>query len=564
MGLICGLKLTHDGGLALLEPNPHGTKLVAATEVEKHDNFLRHASLNDAALIGRLIRELGHSVEDIDRFVVDGWGPEAVDPGLPIDTPMGGQMIQTAPYRQTDDNNPVLHCYRPGSTLFVAGTCHAYESYRHVEAHLASAYLTSPAALEGLPALVLIWDGALFPVLYFVDPRSATVQYRDWLFGVLGSVYEAFSSNVPPFVPDQDWSERIKFRFRMTSPGKVMAYAGLGTVREPLVCEIRRALSVLDGRWDAPTVLYGQVEAAIRRYDVDGASVLASFQEAFGRLLVDRLADAVRTLSTPVRTLCFAGGGALNIKWNSAIRNSGLFETVWVPPFPNDSGAAIGTACASQMSRGAFGPLQWDVYSGPHLGVTQTRPGWHGQNCSVEELGALLANQELPVMVLSGRAELGPRALGHRSILASPRRAGMKDTLNNMKGREPYRPVAPMCLEERSAEIFDPGGADPFMLFDHYIRPEWLDRIPAVRHVDGTARLQTVSDRSAPLATAIVRSFAAHSGLPVLCNTSANYHGRGFFPDVQSAMDWGGISHIWSDGVLYSAPDNGAVSESPV
>jgi len=102
------------------------------------------------------------------------------------------------------------------------------------------------------------------------------------------------------------------------------------------------------------------------------------------------------------------------------------------------------------------------------------------------------------------------------------------------------------------------------MLFDHYIRPEWLDRIPAVRHVDGTARLQTVSDRSAPLATAIVRSFAAHSGLPVLCNTSANYHGRGFFPDVQSAMDWGGISHIWSDGVLYSAPDNGAVSESPV
>ena len=550
MGLICGLKLTHDGGLALLEPTAQGAKLIAATEVEKHGNRRRHASLNDAALIGRLIGELGHSVEDVGLFVVDGWGPEAVHAGLPITTPDGCQLVRTAPYRQFDDDNPVLHCYRPSSSLPAGDKCHKYESYRHVESHLAGAYLTSPAALNGLPALVLVWDGALFPELYLVDPRSATVQYRGWLFGILGSVYEHFSSNVSPFVPDPDWPERKRFFFRLTSPGKVMAYAGLGTVSEPLVREIRRALRILDGRWDAPTLLYGQVEPAIRQHDVAGASVLASLQEALARLLVERLAVAVRSLGDSAPTLCFAGGSALNIKWNSAIRDSGLFETVWVPPFPNDSGAAIGTACASLMSHGAFGPLEWNVHSGPPLRVTRPRPGWHGEACSVDELGAVLA-AEVPVTVLSGGAELGPRALGHRSILASPRRVAMKSLLNDIKGREAYRPVAPMCLEDRSAEIFDPGGADPFMLFDHHIRPDWVDRIPAVVHVDGTARLQTVSDDTAPLAAAIVRAFAARSGLPILCNTSANHQGCGFFPDVQSAMDWGRTSHIWSDGVLY-------------
>ena len=268
----------------------------------------------------------------------------------------------------------------------------------------------------------------------------------------------------------------------------------------------------------------------IRRLDLDGASVLASFQEALARLLVERLADAVKPLAGRVRTLCLAGGSALNIKWNSAIRDSGLFDTVWVPPFPNDSGAAIGAACASLMHRGAFGPLEWSVYCGRPLGTTRPRPGWHGEKCSVDELGAVLATTEEPVTVLSGRAELGPRALDHRSILASPRQARMKDILNQMKGRESYRPVAPMCLEEYASDIFDPGGADPFMLFDHDIRPEWVDRIPAVRHADGSARLQTVNDRTTPLAAAIVRAFAAQSGIPVLCNTSANYEGAGFSP----------------------------------
>lgn len=555
MALICGFKLEHDGGLALVESTPSGARLVAATEVEKHDNRWRHDALFDADLIEHLFEQLGHGVDEVDRFVVDGW----VGEGFQIWTADGQELIRHAPFRQTDDSTPVLHRYQPSSLLTLAGKPRSYESYRHVESHLASAYLTSPAAAERLPALGLVWDANSFPVVYLVDPVQRTVQYRGWLFGILGGVYEFFSRNVPPFVPDPQWDEVKMWHFLMSNCGKVMAYAGLGSVNEALVREIRRALAALDGRWDifGTDLFFQEVEPAIRRIDLDDASVLASFHEALAQLLVERLADAVKSLKGRVKTLCFVGGSALNIKWNSAIRDSGLFDTVWVPPFPNDSGAAIGAACASLMHRGAFEPLEWSVYSGPALGATQLRPGWHGEKCSVDELGALLATTEEPVVVLSDRAELGPRALGHRSILASPRQERTKGILNQMKGRESYRPVAPMCLEENSSDIFDPGGADPFMLFDHRIRPEWVDRIPAVRHVDGTARLQTVNDRTAPLATAIVRAFAARSGIPVLCNTSANHNGRGFFPDVGSAMDWGRTAYIWSDGMLYSSANTG-------
>jgi carbamoyltransferase len=126
----------------------------------------------------------------------------------------------------------------------------------------------------------------------------------------------------------------------------------------------------------------------------------------------------------------------------------------------------------------------------------------------------------------------------------------MKVRLNEMKQREEYRPVAPVCREHDAPLIFDPGTPDPFMLFDHRVRAEWRDRIPAVMHVDGTARLQTVDGAAEPLAQ-ILNGYATASGIPVLCNTSANLLGSGFFPDAHSAMEWGQTMYVWSDGTLY-------------
>jgi carbamoyltransferase len=235
----------------------------------------------------------------------------------------------------------------------------------------------------------------------------------------------------------------------------------------------------------------------------------------------------------------------------AARRDSGLFREVWVPPFPNDSGAAIGAAAAEMFVRGRQPALQWDVYSGPRLLGRGVLDGWQGRPCDEQEVAGFLHHSGEPIVVLSGRAELGPRALGNRSILAPARDKRMKGRPNWLKNREDYRPIAPICLEARASEVFDPGTPDQYMLFEHRVRPEWAPIIPAVVHLDGTARLQTIIPSCGPIGR-ILDEYERLSGIPVLCNTSANFSGRGFFPDVDSAAKWGRINYVWSDGVFFT------------
>jgi carbamoyltransferase len=122
--------------------------------------------------------------------------------------------------------------------------------------------------------------------------------------------------------------------------------------------------------------------------------------------------------------------------------------------------------------------------------------------------------------------EFGPRALGARSILASPIHAEMQARLNEIKDREDFRPVAPVILEEEAASWFVGGDVSPFMLFIFDVRPEKSDRIPAVRHVDGTARVQTINRSQNPLYYDLLRAFQARTGVPVLVNTSFNTRGE--------------------------------------
>src|SRR6185437_10423356 len=114
----------------------------------------------------------------------------------------------------------------------------------------------------------------------------------------------------------------------------------------------------------------------------------------------------------------------------------------------------------------------------------------------------------------------GPRALGHRSLLAHPGRAANLERLNDVKGREQFRPVAPMVLADRAAEVFDQGPLpSPYMLFVHHVTPAWRERIPAVVHVDGTARIQTIDEERTPHIAALLRAFEQRTGLPVVINT---------------------------------------------
>jgi carbamoyltransferase len=143
-----------------------------------------------------------------------------------------------------------------------------------------------------------------------------------------------------------------------------------------------------------------------------------------------------------------------------------------------------------------------------------------------------------------GRGEYGPRALGHRSLLAHPGDADTTSRMNDVKGREQFRPIAPMVRAERAAEIFDGVLPSPYMLFVHRVAREWRERIPAVVHVDGTARVQTVDRETEPLAADMLAAFEDLTGLPVVVNTSLNTAGRPMVDTPREAMELFGSAPV--------------------
>jgi carbamoyltransferase len=136
-----------------------------------------------------------------------------------------------------------------------------------------------------------------------------------------------------------------------------------------------------------------------------------------------------------------------------------------------------------------------------------------------------------------GRSEFGPRALGHRSLLANPRRAENLARLNDIKGREHFRPVAPMVLVEHSAEMFEGKLPSPYMLFTHNVRRNWRDRVAAIVHVDGSARVQTVDRAAEPLVARLLDHVNELTGVPVVVNTSLNTAGRPMVDDPRDALE---------------------------
>jgi carbamoyltransferase len=160
-----------------------------------------------------------------------------------------------------------------------------------------------------------------------------------------------------------------------------------------------------------------------------------------------------------------------------------------------------------------------------------------------EAVATELASDRI-VAWFAGRSEYGPRALGGRSLLAHPGRRANLDRLNAVKGREEFRPVAPMVLADRAAEIFRGPLPSPYMLFVHEVVPAWRERIPAVVHVDGTARVQTVDRNEQPVLAELLDAFAARTGLPVVVNTSLNTAGRPMVDDPRDALECFGSAPV--------------------
>ncbi|MYW90737.1 hypothetical protein G3I59_08960 [Amycolatopsis rubida] len=556
--IICGIKASHDGAVAVIEDG----RLRFSVETEKLGNGERYSSLGGVEQVTDILAGEGLSPSDIDQFVVDGWYTRDASGAPAVSIGEGERSLElaVAPYVEGPGDAGPLQRHSFAGQEF-RGRSGGYVGFTHVANHLLGAYCASPFAVRRENALVLVWDGGIVPRLYDVQAATREVTLVSALLPVMGNTFADFSAAFEPFAADTSaLSPAQAERHHLSIAGKAMAYAALGAAEAaafPLLDDLIADFSRVD---NDNGLLLGAKVASNREEIMPGlsnADIIATFQDYLGQRLLQRLTRLVeRRFPGQHPNLVLGGGCALNIKWNTLIRASGLFREVFVPPFPSDAGAAIGTAVCEMFQRDTLA-LEWDVYSGPPLTADSTPEGWQIRPCDERQLALLMHTENEPVVVLSGRAELGPRALGNRSILAPATDPAMKVRLNAIKNRADYRPVAPICLVDRAKEVFVPGTPDPFMLFEHRMRPGWSERVPAVVHLDGTARLQTLDARSGLAAARVLAAYAEISGVPVLCNTSANFEGRGFFPDVASAARWGKTRYIWSDGLLYTNPGMG-------
>lgn len=273
-----------------------------------------------------------------------------------------------------------------------------------------------------------------------------------------------------------------------------------------------------------PRLPYGE----ITEYHQDVAASLQAMLEDAEMVLVCKLQR-----ETGQKALCMAGGVALNSAFNGRILPETGFEDIYIQPAAGDAGTSLGVCyyIYHQLLGRPRSYVMNDAYTGPQYSNQEIRAALDTAGLTYQQLDEDALVQRAAELVaggnvlgwFQGRLEWGPRALGNRSIIADPRRADMKDILNaRIKHRETFRPFAPSILQEHVGEYFDQSYPDPFMLKVYSVLPEKRAVIPAVTHVDGTGRLQTVDRAHAPLYWKLINAFKQQTGVPVVLNTSFN------------------------------------------
>jgi carbamoyltransferase len=245
---------------------------------------------------------------------------------------------------------------------------------------------------------------------------------------------------------------------------------------------------------------------------------------------------------------------------NGRVAREAGFDNVWIQPAAGDDGIAIGCAYYGWleilkqrrdfvMDHSYVGRAYSDQEAAKELQKFLVRIQVDAVKSDnvCRDTAKLLADQKV-IGWFQDRSEFGPRALGNRSLIADPRKPEMKDILNSrVKHRQAFRPFAPIVLAERMKEVFEGDEDSPFMLIAKPVRPEWRDKIPAIVHVDGTARVQTVREATNPMLYRLLKEFEALTGVPVLINTSFNIKGEPIVETPQDAVNCfltTGVDHL--------------------
>jgi carbamoyltransferase len=258
------------------------------------------------------------------------------------------------------------------------------------------------------------------------------------------------------------------------------------------------------------------------------ADFAAAAQEALEAAIFRVAQSALEASGAPL--LCLGGGVTLNCSANGRLLASGAVPALHLFPATGDGGLSAGAALLAAAEAGGPRPAPVvHAYQGPEYDAGACEAAlreaggvrWRRVGDPAAHAAGLLAAGEV-IGWFQGGMEMGPRALGNRSILADPRQEATRDRVNRIKNREPWRPLAPVVPAGRAAEFFELRGESPFMLQAVQVRSEARARIPAVVHVDGSARPQTVAAGQNPRLHALLEAFGARTGVPVLLNTSFN------------------------------------------
>ena len=501
--LILSFKEGHDSAIAAIDDG----RLLFSMEAEK-DSFPRYDSLTAQVLLA--------AAERLDRVpdvvAVGGWvkGMHSIEP------PLRTGYFGVGQGAVTDE-----------AGRFFGRDVRVFSS-THERSHIMTAYGLAPFP-PGQPCYCLVWEGNIGS-FYRIDERGEVTHLRHVLDDP-GNKYAYLFALADSKFPAN------KGLLRLQDAGKQMALTGFAERGAP--DESERELIDFILRQEQIILRLGKDEMTWSPIHNAGVESQA-YKNAAARLsdaIFDRFYDYAEGALTEGLPLLISGGCGLNCEWNRKWRECGLFPQVFVPPCPNDSGSALGTAIDAQHYYTGSAAVSWDVYAGDAFveDTTFDPARYESRPLNFAEVARFLADGNI-IGWARGRWEMGPRALGNRSILAAPFSSSMTTRLNKIKQREGYRPIAPVCLEQDASRWFSGSIPDPYML---YFSQVLSDELAAVTHVDNTARMQTVSPEQNPGLARLLTAFRDITGFSVLCNTSLNFSGRGFINRTTDLIEYG-------------------------
>jgi predicted NodU family carbamoyl transferase len=488
----------HDGAFACLEDG----QLVASLETEKNSRY-RYSPL----AVPDVFNVFSELKEVPDVICRSGWWSN--DTHLP-------EQLGVAGYYGINSSDIFIGKRR------LLGKTVKYFSSSHERSHLLCAFGMSNLT-KGTPCYALLWEGVI-GAFYEIDSELNIAKIAD-VMPEPGHRYALLYG-----LADPTFNKSVAEYSRFSDAGKLMALASFSKRSKP-TDEEEKIIEFL--MQDCLHLKPKECESLrhYRHYNIGlDDQEFRNFAGIVSDTIFDRFYQFAKSNMQKRLPLLIVGGCGLNCDWNTKWRESNLFSEVFVPPVANDSGSAIGTAIDAQYHFTGNPKINWSVYSGLEFETNAKFDvsKFDETNTNNTLIADMLANN-LIIGWVNGKYEIGPRALGNRSILASPFQHATRERLNEIKQREQFRPIAPVCLEEDAEKWFDCNYPSPFML---YTQPVSTDALAAVTHVNGTARIQTVSPESNIQMYKLLEAFKLRTGYGVLCNTSLNFKGRGFINNI--------------------------------